>query len=102
MSVSDDSKKPKGPPTDEPFEIESLNVDLLDVEELERRIELTVGLPMIPGDLGLWCDCNDYDPCSLCTDNTCSTYCSDCPSLCTSNCSVLNCLDSCTADDIRL
>lgn len=81
-----DTKKPL---PDDVFEIESLNVDQLDVEELERRIELTVGMPMIPGDLGIWCDCNGHNPCSLCTDYSCTTACTDCAAFCGTDCTTL-------------
>ena len=67
----------------EAFEIESLNIEDLDVQELERRLELAAGLPL---DMGWTCDCDNHT-CSpdcgcnnyTCTDNTCSTLCNyDC------------------------
>jgi hypothetical protein len=68
------------------MEIESLNIENLDVEELERRIELASGMPI---DLGLWCDCNG-NSCSCntytCTTYTCTTYCNDCTGLCGAYC----------------
>lgn len=36
------------------LEIESLNIEDLDVQDLERRIELAAAV----GTDGLWCDCN--------------------------------------------
>lgn len=38
------------------LEIESLNTEDLDVEDLERRIELAAAV----GAEGLWCNCNSY------------------------------------------
>jgi len=64
----------------EVFEIESLNVDQLDVEELEQRIELATG---VPTEMGWVCDCDgNCTLCQHCTTlctcdgtNTCTTYC---------------------------
>lgn len=83
------------------FEIESLNVDQLDVEELEQRIELSTG---VPTEMGWTCDCDgnctNCQHCStLCTcdgTNTCTTYCgadcaSNCAYLCTTDCALDTC-----------
>jgi len=72
-------------------EIESLNISNLDVAELERRIELATGVPMLDEMFGIWCDCNGQGPtCSCngytCTTYTCDTYCNDCQTLCGTYC----------------
>ena len=36
-------------------EIQSLNIDNLDVQELEQRIELASAMTT---EMGIWCDCN--------------------------------------------
>jgi len=54
----------------EVFEIESLNIDQLDVEELEQRIELSAG---VPTEMGWVCSC-DNECNGLCT-SYCGTQC---------------------------
>jgi len=92
------------------FEIESLNVDQLDVEELEQRIELSAG---VPTEMGWTCSC-DSECNSLCTSycstqctcdgtNTCTTYCgSDCSTLCSYLCSADCGADVCAQFDIKV
>ena len=67
-------------------EIESLNVDGLDVEELERRIELASA---VPTELAWTCssDCPDDCLCCLCVSD-CPSYCLDCGG----DCSALACM----------
>lgn len=84
-------------------EIQSLNLDQLDVEDLEHRLELATALPV---ELSWGCDCNGDCP-TQCTSNcqncpafcscegtySCDTYCpvdcpSNCPVACTVNCGV--------------
>jgi hypothetical protein len=76
--MSKDNNKNNGPP-----EMESLNADDLDIEQLERRIELA-GLSMDPmawvcgadGNCGVNCDANCVGDCStLCGALVCDTYC---------------------------
>jgi len=66
-------------------EMQSLNVDGLDVGELERRIELASA---VPSELAWTCssDCDDCCLCCLC-ESDCPTYCLDCGG----NCSALDC-----------
>lgn len=77
-------------------EIESLNIEEMSVDQLERRIEMAIAIPL---DLGLWCDCNDHDPCTCNGSPSCECfghcegYCSDCQGYCASYCEVLSCLD---------
>lgn len=67
-----------------PDEIESLNVDDLDIEELERRIELASAMPMLPdgwicgADCGSACGANCGSNCvglcsALCAANVCGS-----------------------------
>ncbi len=65
-------------------EITSLNFADLDVEELERRLELAATMPDVQP-LGVWCDCNGNNPCQQCTCYD-AGYCSDCPSYCGGYC----------------
>lgn len=49
-------------------EVESLNIEDLDVEELERRIEMAAALPSA---MGWICSCDN----KLCDNNVCSSVC---------------------------
>lgn len=72
-------------------EVESLNVDGLDVEELERRIELASA---VPTELAWTCssDCGDDCACCLC-ETYCPTHCVDCVDCmdCGAHCASLSC-----------
>jgi hypothetical protein len=72
-------------------EIELLNADALDVEELERRLEMAVSMP----DFGLYCgaDCG-----SNCIANCGSNCQANCPGNCVANCTALCGVDGCGTD----
>jgi hypothetical protein len=74
----------------EAFEIECLNIENLDVEELEQRLELTSGA-VTP--MGWICDCDHYTCPSFCGCNgyTCTTF------TCDYDCSY-DCSGDCSAD----
>ncbi len=74
-------------------EITSLNFADLDVEELERRLELAATTPS-----GLDCWSDSCQRCEHCQQCTCyeTGYCSDCPSYC-SDCATY-CSDYCEID----
>jgi hypothetical protein len=63
------------------FEVEPLNLDSLDVEELEQRLEMATmtgvdAAATCPADCAnLCCGCNGHVPCSQCTD---CNHCTDC------------------------
>lgn len=81
------------------FEIEVLNADGLDVEELEKRIEMSAA---VPAQMGWTCDCDGVctcfgacgvDSCPYLCDVLCTTDCgSDCPYLCSVDCSTDTCM----------
>lgn len=52
-------------------EVESLNIEDLDVEELERRIEMAAALP---SPMGWICSC---DSSKLCDNNVCTDICTE-------------------------
>lgn len=81
-----------------PLEIESLNASDLDLEELERRIEMAI---LVPSELGWLCGCNNEcgncpNLCDLCTSLCsgdspgCTTFCDvNCGAVCDVNCGVV-------------
>lgn len=72
--------------SDKKFEIEMLNFDELDVEELERRLELAAGSGISPDS---WCINNCEDLCGVDGDvcvGECPEACADCASLCAADC----------------
>ena len=86
------------------LEIVSLNADELDIEELERRLELALGLPITTD---LWCT-GHCDACGVHCNTQCAAQCpnfvpcgaANCPNFCGSDCSTFDpdpCprLDSC-------
>lgn len=107
------SKRKKDPDrVPEGFEIESLNLENLDVEELERRVELVVGVPIDFGDLGIWCDCNNDHDCGCnsytqtCDTDNCSGADCGCYDYCGQYCAELSggciTLGGCTCDNIAV
>lgn len=94
-------------------EMESLNLDDLDIEELEHRVELASALPGLDCYIncncdGSNCDCNGTD-CSCnaqCGTDVCAADCgNNCIGNCTNNCVAdcgCNCVgDLCAADILR-
>lgn len=83
----------------EPFEIASLNIESLNVEELEQRLEMALGVPVeyawVCGCDGCYqwsgpCECNSFIPCQ-CNGYTCSTLCTsyyepECPAYTPTDC----------------
>ena len=61
------------------LELISLNVDDLDIEELEQRLELAFGIPSVSGsytndECGCWIDCLTRCPTDCCAYDQCFIY----------------------------
>lgn len=94
------NEKEEAPLGYDDLEIESLNISRLDVSELERRIELATGMPMVDDIFGVWCDCNGHS-CGCNGTNNCGTNCNDCTTFCGSNC-YTDCVANCATLSVEL
>ena len=79
------------------YEIVSLNAEDLDVYELERRLELAMGMYITDGwvcgkDCGSDCGCNGFDSCRT---DICGA---ECTNLCAAKCHTFCAGDLCTID----
>ena len=81
-------------------EIVSLNLEDLDVQELEQRLELAIGMPITDAwvcnkNCDVKCDCHGYDPCGT---DICGA---ECTSLCGAQCYTLCVADGCSIDGCK-
>lgn len=62
---------------DERFELDSLNLEDLDVEELEARLELSIATPSAAPGVCTGKECDNCNNCSNCYQGGCVTECTE-------------------------